>query len=149
MPSVPKKEIRTMPTTVLRRNIFQRLFGICATRPPSDEGCWTFENEMIIVDLARTPELARPNVGIRLEKRGFPERVLVIQGDDGRYYAFRNRCTHGKRRLDPVPGARQVQCCSVGKSTFDYAGRKLSGPAKEALHTYPVTVEDGKLLITL
>lgn len=138
-----------MRTAVLRRNVFQRLFGICATKLPSDEGCWTLENERITVDLTRAPELARPNAGIRLEKKGLPERVLVICGEDGRYHAFRNRCTHGKRRLDPVPGAQQVQCCSVGKSTFDYAGRRLSGPAKEALRTYAVAVEHNKVLIIL
>ncbi len=138
-----------MQTAVLHRNIFQRLLGISATKLPSDEGCWTFEDGKIVVDLARAPELAGRSVGLRLEKRGLPERVLVIQGDDGQYYAFRNRCTHGKRRLDPVPGARLVQCCSVGISTFDYAGRNLSGPAKEALRTYPVTVKDGKLFIAL
>jgi nitrite reductase/ring-hydroxylating ferredoxin subunit len=56
--------------------------------------------------------------------------VLVIQGDDGEYYAFKNRCTHGKRRLDPMPAIQQVQCCSIGKSTFDYGERRFPGRRK-------------------
>jgi nitrite reductase/ring-hydroxylating ferredoxin subunit len=145
----PEKELGIMQDAVIHRNIFQRVFGICATKLPSDDGCWTVENGRIIVDLARAPELDHPNAGIRLEKKHLPERVLIIRGDDGEYYAFRNRCTHGKRRLDPVPGTLRVQCCSVGKSTFDYSGTRLSGPAKEPLYTYAVIVEDGKLLIAL
>jgi nitrite reductase/ring-hydroxylating ferredoxin subunit len=138
-----------MQNATLYRNIFQRILGICATKQPSDEDCWTFENGKIIVDLARAPELGRRNGAIRLEKKNLPERVLVIQGDDGEYYAFKNRCTHGKRRLDPMPAIQQVQCCSIGKSTFDYGGKKISGPAKEDIDTYIMTVEDGKLLIAL
>lgn len=138
-----------MQNATLHRNIFQRILGICATKQPSDEDCWTFENGKIIVDLAHAPELGRRNGAIRLEKKNLPERVLVIQGDDGEYYAFKNRCTHGKRRLDPMPAIQQVQCCSIGKSTFDYGGKKISGPAKEDIDTYIMTVEDGKLLIAL
>jgi len=138
-----------MQNATLHRNIFQRILGICATKQPSDEDCWTFENGKIIVDLARAPELGRRNGAIRLEKKNLPERVLVIQGDDGKYYAFKNRCTHGKRRLDPMPGIQQIQCCSIGKSTFDYGGKKISGSAKEDIDIYMMTVEDGKLLIAL
>lgn len=138
-----------MQNATLHRNIFQRILGICATKQPSDEDCWTFENGKIIVDLVRAPELGRRNGAIRLEKKNLPERVLVIQGDDGEYHAFKNRCTHGKRRLDPMPGIQQVQCCSIGKSTFDYGGKKISGSAKEDIDIYMMTVEDGKLLIAL
>ena len=138
-----------MQTVTLKRNIFQRIFGICATKQSSDEDCWTFEDGKIVVDLARAPELASQNGAIRLEGKNAPERVPLIQGDDGAYHAFRNSCTHAGRRLDAVPGAQQVQCCSVGKSTFDYGGEKVSGSAKDNLETYMVTVEDSKLLITL
>ena len=138
-----------MESTTLRRNIFQRMLGICATNQPSDEGCWTFKDGKIIIDLARAAELARLNGAIRLEAKDLPERVLVTQGEDGQYHAFQNRCTHGKRRLDPMPGAQQLQCCSIGKSIFDYKGKHVSGPAKGDIQTYPVTVDNDKLVITL
>jgi len=138
-----------MQPATLDRNIFQRVLGICATKRPSDEGCWTFENGKITVELERAPELAKRNGAVRLEKKNFPDRVLVIRGDDDQYYAFRNRCAHMKRRMDPVPGSGNVQCCSVNKSTFDYAGKKVFGPAKGDVTTYPVTEKDGTLLITL
>lgn len=138
-----------MQNKTLHRNIFQRIFGICATKQPSDEGCWTFENGKFIVDLARATELTKQNGAIRLEKKNLTEKVLVIRRDDGKYFAFRNCCTHGGRRLDPVPTKQQVQCCSMGKSTFDYGGKKVSGPAKGDLDTYTVTIENSKLSITL
>ena len=138
-----------MPKATLKRNIFQRILGLCATRPPADGGCWTLESGKIVVDLARAPELAEANGAVRLEGKNLPERVLLTRGEDGAYRAFKNRCTHMGRRLDPVPGAGQVQCCSVNKSTFENDGKCVSGPGKKELATYPVTVEGGKLEITL
>jgi len=79
---------------------------------------------------------------LRLEGKELTERILVVFGDDGQYYAFKNSCTHAGRRLDPIPGTNKVQCCSVGKSTFDYEGKKQSGSAEHDVHTYPVSKEN-------
>ncbi|MDQ1336287.1 MAG: hypothetical protein QG552_3237 [Thermodesulfobacteriota bacterium] len=136
-----------METITLRRNIIQRLFGICATKQPADDGCWTIQGKNTVVDLDRVPELAEPNRAVRLEKKGVPDRLLLIHGGDGRYHAFKNRCTHGGRRLDSVPGTPQVQCCSIGRSTYDYSGKVLSGPAKGPLRVLPVHIENGSLVI--
>ena len=138
-----------METPILQRNIFQRILGICVTKPPSDEGCWTFANEKVTVDLARAPELAEKGGAIRLEKKGLPERLLVMHGDDDNYHAFRNKCAHAGRRMDPVPGSQYVQCCSVGKSTFEYDGKRVSGSAKKNIQPRPVNVEGNKLVIAL
>ncbi len=136
-----------MPT--LPRNFFQRILGMCETKPPADNDCWTYENGKIAVDLARAQELSTTGGAIRLEKKNLPSRVLVIHGDDGRYHAFENRCAHAKRRLDPVPNSKYVQCCSVGKSTFDYSGTRVAGSAKKAIRTFPVAIEGTKLTITV
>jgi len=132
-----------------KRNLFQRILGICATQPPQNGHCWSYANGQIVVDLSRAPELERPGSGMRLEGRGCPERVLIIYGDDCRFHAFRNRCAHAGRRLDPVPGAEKIQCCSVNKTSYDYQGRILAGPAKEPVAAYPVELKDGKLTISI
>jgi nitrite reductase/ring-hydroxylating ferredoxin subunit len=136
-------------TKTLNRGIFQRLLGRPATKEPGDPSCWTYSDGRIVITLERTPELAGPGRGIRLEGQDCPERVLVIHGDDGEYHAFRNKCTHGGRRLDPVPGAHTVQCCSVGKTTFGYQGQVLAGAGKEGIPFYPVQVQDGKVTVTV
>jgi nitrite reductase/ring-hydroxylating ferredoxin subunit len=143
------KEVKDMEAPTLQRSVFQRILGICITKPPVDEGCWVFENGRIIVDLARATELSERNGAVRLEKKGLPERMLVIHGDDGKYHAFRNKCAHAKRRMDPVPGTRYVQCCSVGKSIFEYDGRRVSGSAKKNIQVYPVRIENKKLVISI
>jgi len=144
-----EKEIRDMKPVTLKRNIFQRIIGIPATKSPMDEECWAFSDGKITIDLNRAPELSKTGGALRLEKKNLTERVLVIRGDDDNYYAFRNKCKHMSRRLDPVHGTQTVQCCSVFKATYDYEGKVLFGPAKEAVDIYQVQVDNGKLVIRL
>jgi nitrite reductase/ring-hydroxylating ferredoxin subunit len=138
-----------MEFKTLKRSIFQRLFGISATQLPKDKGCWTYSNGKVVVDLDRAPELSEPGGAIRLEGKSLPDRVLLIHGEDGNYHAFRNRCGHMGRRLDPVPETQTVQCCSVSKSTYDYDGNILFGPAKKLVGGLAVLSENDKVIITL
>ncbi|MBW1902110.1 MAG: Rieske 2Fe-2S domain-containing protein [Deltaproteobacteria bacterium] len=138
-----------MEVKFIKRNIFQRLLGLPTTRPPSDEKCWTYRNGTVTIDLARAPELSKIGGAIRLEKKNLPERILVIRTDDGRFHAFLNKCKHMGRRLDPVPDTETIQCCSVNKTTYDFKGEVLFGPAKKSVQPYPVTVTDKTLEIKL
>jgi nitrite reductase/ring-hydroxylating ferredoxin subunit len=130
--------------------ILKRIFGICETDRPADAECWTYSDGKVEIVLERAQELEKPGGAIRLEGGGLPIRVLVVHGDDNQFHAFPNRCTHmGGRRLDPVPGESTIRCCSVGKSTFDYEGTRLSGSAKRTLEPLAVEVDGGKLVVRI
>jgi len=134
----------------LQRNIWQRLLGLPATPKPSDSECWAFSDGKIVIDLGAAPELQKPGGALRLEGKGLPLRLLVLHGEDGGFHAFRNRCTHlGHRRVDPVPGTRTIQCCSVNKSTYSYDGMTIRGPAPRPLTAYPTTLDGQRLVIKL
>jgi Rieske Fe-S protein len=134
----------------LKRSFIQRLFGIPATRSLQNPAAWRFAAGILKVDLSQAAELERPGAAVRLEGRGLPVRVLLIHGEDRRFYAFENRCTHmGHRRLDPVPGTPTLQCCSINKSTYDLDGRPIYGPAPKPLDRYPVSREENVLKITI
>jgi nitrite reductase/ring-hydroxylating ferredoxin subunit len=133
----------------IKRNLFQRILGKPATALLDDAPAWTLSGNAIVVDLDRVPELKNAGSGVRLEDNGLSERILVIHGNDDAYHAFRNRCGHGGRRLDPVPDDTTIQCCSVGKTTCDYSGRVLSGSSKKHTQTYRVELESRKLTIYL
>ena len=137
-----------MEVKFLPRNFFQRLLGIPATSKPQDPSCWQYSNGRLSIDLTKAPELGKPFGAIRLEGGSLPQRVLVIADDNGEYHAFQNRCTHlGHRRLDPVPGTATVQCCSVNKSTYDYRGKVVFGPAPSNITALTVTQEGNTLII--
>lgn len=138
-----------MARRILKRNFFQRLLGRPATPLPGDPGCWRYADGVVTVDLKRAPELAEPSGALRVEGPDVPRRVLVFHGEDGQYYAVCNKCTHGGRRLDPDPAEGSLQCCSVGKTTYNYDGEVLRGPAPNQLHRFSVTVDGDSLRVTL
>ena len=139
-----------MTVKFLNRGFFQRIFGVPATPKPSNPQCWSFSDGKIMIDLKRAPELEKVGGALRFEGDGLPWRVLVIRGDKGAFYAFHNRCTHiGHRRLDPVIGTGTVQCCSVGKSTYAYDGRKIYGPTPTPIDTFKVELDGDRQIVYL
>jgi nitrite reductase/ring-hydroxylating ferredoxin subunit len=139
-----------MTTKFLNRSFFQRIFGLPTTSKPLNPQCWSFSDGKILIDLSRATELKKPGGALRLEGGGLPRRVLVLHGDDGNFHAFHNRCTHiGHRRLDPVPGQGTVQCCSIGKSTYNYDGKKVYGLPTGPIITFKVEVEGERLVVFL
>lgn len=127
-----------------------RLFGICQTALPENNDAWIFSGKKIVVDLSKITEIAKPGSAVRLEGKGLSERILLLHGIDDQFYAYRNKCSHiGGRRIDPLDEPDRMQCCSVSKSTYNYAGHVVSGPAKEPLKTYPVEKKDNELIISI
>lgn len=127
--------------------IFKRLFGICQTQLPQAEDCWKYDGNVLKVDLTKVPELSNPGSAVRIEDKSLPERILVVHGDDNKWYAFKNKCTHGGRRLDPLKGEGQLECCSVGKSQFSYDGKLLGGSARKDIETYDTEIENDELTL--
>lgn len=133
----------------LKRSVLQRLLGVPATRRPRDDGCWTFGNGIVRIDLSRVPELRRREGAIRLDGSDLPVPILVFRGDDARLHVFLNRCGHRGRCIDPLGGTCKLQCCSVGRSLFDYRGRVVQGPASRPLQACPFVRKAGHLLVLL
>ena len=132
-----------------KRNLFQRIFGIPVLKPPKDNSFWKLEEGKIEISIEKVPQLLMKGTAVRVEGGPLSERILDIYGEDGEYHALQNNCTHGKRCLDPVPGTKTVQCCSIGKSTFGYDGKILKGSAKQNLKSFPISYFEGKLTIDL
>lgn len=139
-------------------NFFKRLFGVCETKALKSE-LWSLEEDnRVRVKLSdpEMPELCEAGKGVFLKGKGLRRSILLVRTENDQYLAFDNRCTHLlHRRLDPVPGPDPGQpvlrCSSLGQSTFDYEGNRLSGWAKAeaCLTRHEVELSEGDILITL
>lgn len=72
--------------------------------------------------------------------------VCVYRLEQNKFSALWMRCTHQGSELQ-VFGER-LQCPAHG-SEFNHVGDVQNGPADRALRTFPVTVENGYLKISL
>ena len=130
-------------------SIFKAIFGICETKPLGGE-LWSLEGNKVQVKLSQMPEPLPKGGAVYLKGGGLSKPVLLLRTEDDRYLAFEDRCTHlGHRKLDPVPGESKLRCCSIGHSTYDLEGNRLSGPAKRPIACYTVEQSNGDLIITL
>lgn len=129
-------------------SFFKALLGICETKP-LDDAAWRTDNGTAVVELKSATALAENGGAAYLKGKGLARPVLVIRGDDGKLYAYQDRCTHGGRKIDPLPGEGKLRCCSVNHSTFDYDGKPLSGPAKHNIERYDAEERDGQLIIKI
>jgi nitrite reductase/ring-hydroxylating ferredoxin subunit/uncharacterized membrane protein len=96
--------------------------------------------------VARASDIA-PGDTLRVEVNGV---VIAIANLDGQFYAFQEFCTH---RYGPLSEGRlrsgQVEC-PWHRSCFDVrTGQVTQGPAKVDLRTFPVSVVDGLLRVSV
>jgi len=130
-------------------SFIDRLMGKPLTDLPQLEGAWIKEGDTLMLDLTKLPELESLGGAVRIEGEVLPDPILVVLGEDGSYYAFKNVCTHAGRMIDPLAGTLTLECCSASKSTYDYQGNVLSGPAEGPLTSFSLDNQDDKLIIDL
>ena len=135
--------------TAENRGFIDRLLGRPVTDLPQIEDAWTYQDNALTLDLAKLPELDELGGAVRIEGEILPDPILVVLGEDGEYYAFKNACTHAGRMIDPLAGTMTLECCSASQSTYDYEGSVLSGPAKGPLTSYALSHHNETLSIVL
>ena len=129
-------------------SIFKAILGICETKPLVDTA-WELKDGQAIVNLKNASILAGKGGAAYLKGKGLEKPVLVVRGQDNKLYAYQDRCTHGGRKIDPVPGTDKLKCCSINHSTFDYDGKPQSGPAKHDIKRYEAKESGGRLVIKI
>ena len=131
------------------RGALDRLRGVPLTQLPQIEGAWTLQENNLMVDLAKLPELDELGGAVRIEGDVLAQPVLVFKGEDDKYRAIENVCPHAGRKIDPIVGTMTLECCSISSSIFDYEGNVLSGPAEATLTFYDISVVEEQMFITL
>jgi len=72
--------------------------------------------------------------------------ICLYRNDDGKYEALLMKCTHQGTELQVF--GDKLQCPAHG-SEFNRHGKVENGPANASLRTFPVTITNEQLLISL
>lgn len=127
-------------------NVFKALLGICDT-PQPEESTWEVKNGEALVDIVSIPQLGKDGGAVYLSGKGLTNPVLILRTGENAYNAYRSKCAHMGRKIDPIPGENKLRCCSIAHSTYDYDGKVLGGLAKDNLVKYETEIKEGKLVI--
>jgi nitrite reductase/ring-hydroxylating ferredoxin subunit len=137
---------------LIHRKYSDIMKGATQTELPMIEGAWTYSEGILRLNLAKLPGLGNLGGAVRIEGYVLPNPILVVFGEDGSYYAYKNVCRHIGRMVDPISGTRTLKCTSVickDRSTYDYEGRVRSGLAEGPLTRYRLSLAGDQLTITL
>jgi len=74
--------------------------------------------------------------------------ILFIRDTKESVKAVNSVCTHKKCTVEYNRESKKISCPCHG-SEFHTDGKVLTPPAKEPLKSYPVTLSDGKVVITI
>lgn len=77
-------------------------------------------------------------------------RDVALYGVDGEVFATDNVCTHGNARLcDGFLEGHEIEC-PLHQGKFDVrTGAAMCAPLTEAVKTYPIRIEAGKVYVDL
>ena len=97
------------------------------------------------IDLAGVDEL--PDGTMLLAWADGTDPVLLVN-TGGRIHALQGTCSHEYFELDKGFLTGPAVTCALHLSRFDLAtGEALDPPADEPLAVYPVSIEDGRILV--
>ena len=77
-------------------------------------------------------------------------RDIAIYGVEGEFFATDNTCTHGHARLcEGFLLGHEIEC-PLHQGRFDVrSGQPTCEPATEAIRSYPVKIENGRVFLQL
>jgi naphthalene 1,2-dioxygenase system ferredoxin subunit len=78
------------------------------------------------------------------------ERDIALYNAGGEIYATDNICTHGHARLcDGFLEGHEIEC-PLHQGRFDIrTGAPMCAPVTEAIRSYPIRIEDGRVFLAL
>ena len=88
-------------------NFFKALLGICETKPLSPD-LWSVEGGKVVVKLSQKADAIPKGGAAYIQGKGLQQPLLIVHTSDDKYLSFTNRCTHAKRRIDPIAGERKL-----------------------------------------
>jgi cytochrome b6-f complex iron-sulfur subunit len=115
------------------------------------EETFTLLGDNLELDLDKIECLKQPGGAGKIKLQAEEEiKLIIVHHEEGHYKAFADKCTHGGRELNFNHKDAQFKCSSFGHSTFRVSGGEvIKGPAEEALKSYPVIVQEEKLIVIL
>jgi 3-phenylpropionate/trans-cinnamate dioxygenase ferredoxin component len=98
---------------------------------------------MSFVEIAKTDEIPSGQMkGIKKD-----DKNILVTNVAGKYYAIAGKCTHAGGDLSKGNLDGSIVTCPRHGSKFDVTtGKKVGGPAKQDVSSYPVKIQGNSIL---
>ncbi|MFC2123596.1 Rieske (2Fe-2S) protein [Bacteroidota bacterium] len=108
-------------------------------------------NGEVKILLDDVPKLKEKGYGMKFKVSGPDKEIklVLVHANDDQFYALENKCTHGGRELEYKTDDEIMRCTSFGHSKFELDGDKVKGPADGDVLTFPVSLYQNEMVITI
>jgi len=124
----------------------------CCTLPEPPSGAVQFEPGLLIIDLARTPELKQTGDALKIVDSARKLQIVVARPAKNQFVALDQKCTHGGGALTYVHRHKHLYCTCWGHAKFALDGTVLRWPNSQKprpLRAHPVEQRGNLLYVRL
>ena len=100
----------------------------CCTLPELASGAARIEPGLVVIDLARAPELGRTGGSVKLVDSARKLQIVIARAAKKDFVALDQKCTHGGGPLTYVHRHKHLYCTCWGHSIFALDGSVLRWP---------------------
>lgn len=121
----------------------------CCFTPELEPESLVIDESSLTIDLAKALSLNEVGNAVYIVNPDRQIQIIIVRAAKNDYVALSRLCTHGNQVISYNRKRNILQCNSYNHSIFDLSGEIVKGPAEIPLKSYPVTLADGKLTVTL
>ena len=96
--------------------------------------------------IPQIPSLSKTGGSATVKLAG--QEIILIRSSDSEIRGLNAKCTHQNCPLKYTAKTKTLDCSCHG-SSFDLSGKVLKGPATKNLKTYPASLKDGRIIISV
>ncbi|HTS24802.1 MAG TPA: Rieske 2Fe-2S domain-containing protein [Bryobacteraceae bacterium] len=100
----------------------------CCTLPEMPPGAARIEPGLVVIDLARTPELVQTGGAVKVVDSARKLQILIAHPARNQFVALDQKCTHGGGPLTYVHRHQHLYCTCWGHAKFALDGTVLRWP---------------------
>ena len=136
-------------TCVCSKTVRATITGVGST-PPMDLNAYEVaKGGALRIQLNKVPELKEVGGAVKVIDPSISGSLIVVRETKESYVAASLHCTHRGVEVEYEAEDNCFECASLGGSRFGIEGEKISGFAKGPLKTYPVSIDQDVLIVSI
>ena len=128
--------------------IFPNVGDTQQIHPPVYEIEASDKDREIVIDTTKAPDLLNAGNSVKIIDPRIKDSLIIANTGENVFVALSIGCTHNGFEVEYKHDKRVFKCISLSRAEFSCEGHVLDGPTNRNLNSYPIRLENGKLIVS-